>query len=348
MTAYKGGPMRRLTGLLLTLAGLGATAGSTACSDVMSPDDPGNLVPRTVVEDATLPAIEMNGSRFHLETFGNPANPVIVFLHGGPGGDYRGMLRLAGRHGGYSLADDYFLVFWDQRGAGLSQRHGKRQLTIDTYVDDLDALVDRYSPGRPVYLVGQSWGGMYATKYIDTYPQRVAGAVLIEPGPMDGATMERLKDDILSFGIGSELANDIAWSSQFITPDDHARMDFERLLGMRDGQAQHGLSTVDVEPSWRAGAAASRYIPEDGQDRHGRFNYDFTGNLSAFATPVLFIAGERSTVLGESLQTVQVHHYPSATLTVVAGAGHDVHWVKAGEVVSLTRAYLTARRGGQP
>src|SRR5512147_2073700 len=110
--------MRRLRWLPLTLMGLGATA----CGDVMSPGDPGNLVPRTVAEDATLPAIEMNGSRFHAERFGNPANPVIVFLHGGPGGDYRSMLRLAERYNGSSLADDYFLVYWDQRGAGLSER----------------------------------------------------------------------------------------------------------------------------------------------------------------------------------------------------------------------------------
>src|SRR5215213_1920024 len=92
--------------LILALAGVGAAA----CGDVMSPGEPGNLVPRTVAEDPSLPAIEMNGSRFHLETFGNPANPVIVFLHGGPGGDYRSMLRLAERFGGRSLADDYFLV----------------------------------------------------------------------------------------------------------------------------------------------------------------------------------------------------------------------------------------------
>lgn len=340
--------MRSQRWLRLTLAGLGAAAVTTACSDVMSPDDPGNLVPRTVMEDASLPAIELNGARIHLETVGNPVNPVIVFLHGGPGGDYRGMLRLAGRYDGYSLADNYFLVFWDQRGAGLSQRQGKSVLTIDTYTNDLNALVDRYSPGKPVYLIGQSWGGMFATRYINTYPQRVAGAVLIEPGPMDGATMERLKDDLVEFSIGSELANDIAWSSQFMSPDDHARMDFERTLGMRDGQSQHGLSTADPEPSWRSGAAASRYIMEDGQDRHGKFNYDFTSNLSTYTTPVLFIAGARSTVLGESLQKLQVNHYPSATLQIVAGAGHDVQWVKAGEVVSHTRAYLDARRGGQP
>jgi proline iminopeptidase len=333
--------MKRLRWLPLTLAGLGGTACET-----MSPGDPGNLVPPTVTEDASLPAIDMNGSRFHLETFGNLANPVIVFLHGGPGGDYRSMLSLAERYNGYSLADDYLLVYWDQRGAGLSKRHSRTLLTIDRYLEDLDSLVHRYSPGRPVFLIGESWGGMFATQYINKHPDRVAGAVLLEPGPLDGATAERLNDDIFDFDLGAEWLNDVAWSSQFLSPDDHARMDYERLLGVRDGQPRFHLSTVDPQPGWRLGAAASRYIMEDGQDGNGHFNYDFTTSLAAYTTPVLFIAGSWSEVLGESLQRKQVLRYPSASLQVVNGAGHDVAWVKSAEVLTHVRGYLDARRGG--
>lgn len=322
-----------------------ASLGAAACGETMSPGDPGNLVPRTVAEDPSLPAIEMNGSRFHLETFGNPANPVLVFLHGGPGGDYRSLLRLAERHNGYSLADEYFLVFWDQRSSGLSKRHDRRDLNIGRYVQDLNAIIDRYSPNRPVFLVGHSWGGMYATRYINEYPRRVAGAVLIEPGPLDGATMERLKNDIVDFKLGSEVLNDIAWNSQFLSPDDHERMDFERLLGIRDGEPRFHQSTVDPEPGWRQGAAAARYLMEDGQDAKHVFTYDFTNNLAGYTTPVLFLAGEWSEVLGESLQRQQVLRYPSASLRVVSGVGHDVPWVKAAETTTHIRAYLDARKG---
>ncbi len=325
---------------------ISALAFGVAACDVMSPEDPGTLVPRTVMEDASLPAIELNGTRFHAETMGDPQNPVIVILHGGPGGDYRGMLRLAQRHGGYSLTDEYFLIFWDQRGAGLSKRHDEDALTLDMYDRDLDAIVNHYSPAQPVFLVGQSWGGMFATSYIDRHPERVAGAVLIEPGPLDGATMERLKDDIIEFKLSSELLNDIAWSSQFLSPDDHARMDYARAIGMKDAQPKSHQSKDDPELGWRPGAAASRYIMEDGQDGDGVFNYDFTANLAAYTTPVLFIAGAWSEIMGPSLQQDQIHRYPSATLEIVEGAGHDVQWVKAAEVVALTRTYLEARRGG--
>jgi pimeloyl-ACP methyl ester carboxylesterase len=170
--------------------------------------------------------------------------------------------------------------------------------------------------------------------------------VLIEPGPLDGATMERLKDDISPIDLGSEWMNDFAWHTQFLTPDDHERMDYERMLGMRDGQPRFHQRVMDPAPSWRLGAAASRYVSEDGQDENGVFNYDFTDKLTSYATPVLFIAGSWSEVLGESLQHDQILRYPTASLEVVAGAGHDVAWVKAPEVLSHIRAYLDARQGG--
>lgn len=322
-----------------------ALAAATAC-ETLAPGDPGNLVPRTADEDPSLPSIGMNGSRFHVETFGNPANPVIVFLHGGPGGDYRSLLKLAERFNGYSLADEYYLVFWDQRGTGLSQRHDRDVLTKAVYVADLDSLVNRYSPGRPVILIGESWGGMFATLYINEIPQEVAGAVLIEPGPMEGATMERLKGDIAGLDLFSEFVNDIAWSTQFFTPDDHERMDYERMMGLIDAQPKSHLSRTDPSPAWRVGAAASRYIMEDGQDGDGKFNYDFTTNLAAFTKPVLFIAGSLSEVLGPSLQQKQVLRYPSASLQVINGVGHDVAWVKAAETLTQIRAYLDALKGG--
>ncbi len=324
---------------------LAVLVGAIAC-DVLEPDEPGALVPATVAEDPSLPAIEINGSRFHAQTFGDPADPVIVFVHGGPGGDHRSLLKLAERFDGRSLVDDYFLVFWDQRGAGLSMRHDRDVLTREVYLEDFAALVDRYASGRQVYLIGESWGGMYATMYIDAYPERVAGAVLIEPGPLDGETMERIEEDMFDLDFGKEWLNDYAWSSQFLTPDDHARMDYERMLGSRDGQPKFGLDRNNPSPVWRMGAAANRYVAEDGQDGNGGYTYDFTTHLADYTTPVLFIAGSWSQVLGESLQREQIRRYPSASLEVLDGAGHDVAWVKPAEVLTHVRAYLDARQGG--
>ncbi len=318
-----------------------------ACDDMMDPGEPGYLVPMTVAEDASIPAIDMNGSRFHMETFGNPTDPVIIFLHGGPGGDYRSMLPMGQRYDGYSLADDFFLVFWDQRGSGLSRRHDKDVLTIDVYTNDLNELVNRYAPGRQVFLIGHSWGGMYSTRYINEHPTRVAGAVLIEPGPLDGPTFESIKDEMFDFNLGAEWLNDWAWNSQFLSPDDHARMDYERMLGLKDSQPRyHQRMDENPAPFWRLGAAASKYLKEDGDSDSGIAVYDFTDQLSAYLTPVLFITGSLNEVIGEEFQRDQMHNYPVASLVVVDNAGHDLEWTHTREVLFHVRAYLDELEGG--
>lgn len=331
----------------LTVVGLGTVGWGAIACDTLDPDTPGALVPPTVAEDASLPAIEMNGSRFHAQTFGDPTRPVVVFLHGGPGGDYRSLLRLAGRFSGYALADEYFLVYWDQRGAGLSRRQARGTMTVDLYTEDLDALVDRFSPSRPVILIGESWGGMLATQYINTHGSHVLGAVLIEPGPLDGPTYERLEPDLFDMNLGAEWLNDYAWSSQFLSPDDHARMDYQLMLGYRESQPKsHIRIDPDPAPLWRLGAVAMRDLIEDGQDETGAFVYDFTTNLSQYPTPVLFIAGSQSEVLGEPLQRSQIRLYPAASLAVVDNAGHDVAWTHTAEVLAYVRAYLDSLKGG--
>ena len=318
-----------------------------ACDNVMDPSEPGYLVPATVAEDASLPSIEMNGSRFHLETFGDQTNPVIIFLHGGPGGDYRSMLQMGQRFDGSSLADDHFLVYWDQRGTGLSERHDKELLTLDIYTDDLNTLVNRYAPGRQVFLIGHSWGGMYATQYINEYPENVAGAILIEPGPLDGQTFESIKSEMFDLNLGAEWLNDFAWNSQFLSPDDHARWDYERLLGLKDSQPRfHQQMDVDPAPFWRLGAAVNKYLEEDGQDDNGVAVYDFTDNLSAYTTPVLFITGSLNEVIGEFFQRQQILQYPLASLVVVENAGHDLEWTHTAEVLAHVHEYLDAREGG--
>ena len=141
-------------------------------------------VAATVVDDASLPQVEINGVRLHAETYGDPSNPVIIVLHGGPGGDYRSQL------GAKSLADTNFVVFYDQRGAGLSERVPAEELTVPTYMAELDGVIDRYSPDLPVTLLGHSWGAMLATAYLGEAPEKVARAILLEPGFFTGEEMQ--------------------------------------------------------------------------------------------------------------------------------------------------------------
>jgi proline iminopeptidase len=315
------------------------SAGLAAC-EVHDPSQAGNLVPKTVDEDPNIPSLALAGTVFHYETWGDPNNPVLIFLHGGPGGDHRSLRRLTDRFDGYALADDHFVVMWDQRGAGLSRRHDCGAYTMERVEADLGELVEHVSPGRPVVLIGESWGGMYASLYINHHPDRVAGAVLIEPGPLNAAMFDVVIKDLYDIDVFSEWLNDDAWDGQFFTPDDHARADYHRMLGVRDSQPKFHQDAANPSPFWRLGAVASRCVMETGI-KDGKAAYDFTDRLAAFTTPVLFVAGGKSEVVGPALQERQRQLYPASQLVTIAGVGHDVAWARTAETLAAIRTYLT-------
>jgi proline iminopeptidase len=323
----------RIAAALFALA-----AGGAAC-DLHDPSEDGNLVPKTVDEDPTIPSLALAGTVFHYQTQGDPTRPVIIFLHGGPGVDFRGLLRLADRYDGYALADDYFLVFWDQRGSGLSRRHDCGDYSLDRVDADLDALVDHVSPGRPVFLVGHSWGGMYATQYINLHPDKVAGAVLMEPGPLDGQMFDEIKGQLFDTDVFAEWLNDDVWDSQFLTPDDQARADYHRMLGARDSQPRFHQSASDPAPAWRLGAVANKCLTASGV-KDGKGAYDFTANLSAYTRPVLLIASAWNEVIGVAFQQRQQQFFPASTLVVIPDAGHDMQWVQPAATLAAIHAYL--------
>jgi proline iminopeptidase len=320
---------------------LALAVAAAACDGIHDASAPGNLVPKTVDEDPALPSLELAGTKFHFETFGDPSKPVIIFLHGGPGGDYREFTRLRERHDGYALADDHYLVFWDQRGSGLSRRENCSVYTADGIDRDLDALVEHVSPARPVTFIGESWGGMYATEYINRHPEKVAGAVLIEPGPLNATFMNSVKDQIVDFDVFAEWLNDYVWDSQFLSPDDHARADYQLVVGMRVSQPRFHESAVDPEPIWRLGAVAATCVQKTGM-RDGTPTYDFTDHLGAYSSRVLFIASGQNEVIGAGFQARQRAVYPASDLVVIADAGHDLFWTHPAETLAAIHSYLTA------
>ncbi|MGH7468351.1 MAG: hypothetical protein ACRENP_10235 [Longimicrobiales bacterium] len=79
------------------------------------------------------------------------------------------------------MADEYFLVFWDQRGTGLSPREHKDVLTLAMYVTDLNTLLDRYSAGRPAFFRGLNLGADL-TGSAGVYPPRLVRRGTIRKG----------------------------------------------------------------------------------------------------------------------------------------------------------------------
>lgn len=126
----------------------------------LNPNKAGLLVPKTVIENTILSSIKVNNLLLHSEAFGNPNNPLLLMLHGGPGGDYRYLLNCK-----KFVNDGFYVVFYDQRGSGLFQRLSKESNKINQMEEEVGNVINyfRKSPNQKVFILGHSWGGILAT-----------------------------------------------------------------------------------------------------------------------------------------------------------------------------------------
>jgi len=103
------------------------------------------------------------------------ANPLLVFLHGGPG---LPEMRLF-RHFNAPLEKSFTLVHWDQRGTNKSFDRDipAASMTVEQFMADLDELVDavrrRFGKDK-VAIYGHSWGSALGILYAARFPAKVA------------------------------------------------------------------------------------------------------------------------------------------------------------------------------
>jgi pimeloyl-ACP methyl ester carboxylesterase len=98
--------------------------------------------------------------------------PTLVLLHGGPGYDHSGFKPLFSR-----LADLAQLVYVDHRSHGRSDRRPPAEWTLDTFADDVVRLCDALGLVKPIVL-GQSFGGFVAQRYLARHPAHPAKVIL--------------------------------------------------------------------------------------------------------------------------------------------------------------------------
>lgn len=121
----------------------------------------------------------------------DPAHPVLLFLHGGPGVCNRHTIMTD--HA--DLTDTFTLVAWDQRGSGGSYKGAAVEtLTVQRLTDDAAELVEwlcREFHKDKIFIIGGSWGSMLGTWLAYRYPAHIAAYVGFGQ-VVNGAENERL------------------------------------------------------------------------------------------------------------------------------------------------------------
>lgn len=131
------------------------------------------------IEHATLDAED--GARLHYRSLSPAAEPKggVLISHGYAehGGRYEGLMQALAAAGYASIAPDH-------RGHGMTASVLGLVDSFDALVADLSHYRERLAithPGRPIFMIGHSMGGMATLLHIIRHAPQLEGAVLIAP-----------------------------------------------------------------------------------------------------------------------------------------------------------------------
>jgi pimeloyl-ACP methyl ester carboxylesterase len=124
------------------------------------------------MEADTLERIRVDGADLWLlERSEDLSNPILLYVHGGPGTSQLTLNRRNTRE----LERWFTVVNWDRRGAGKSYTaiRDAAAMTIDRFVEDVRAvsahLLRKFDQDRLV-LVGHSWGSAIGALAVERWP----------------------------------------------------------------------------------------------------------------------------------------------------------------------------------
>ena len=272
----------------------------------------------------------------------NSGNPVIVWLHGGPG--WNDTYNLSSFQ--YRMEHDYTFIRWDQRGSGRTYyRNPDAPLSLDILVSDLDDLVS-YAVQRfnqPVYIIGHSWGSVLGITYASRYPEKIEGFIGV------GQNVNMAENTRLALEKGIELANqagNLNDAEQMITFYERIKdIGFsDENYDFRDLALAQGLPGKYHAPRGENVMWDSMFSPYFGFTEQRQlislmtniyFNFDRNRNLfneldnftppEQLDVPVAFIMGREDYITNTSLAEEYFHivEASSKSFNVIDRAGHN-------------------------
>lgn len=272
-----------------------------------------------VFVDVEGPAFVPDGPRLR-------EKPTLVLLHGGPGYDHSGFKPAFSR-----LADVAQVVYYDHRGHGRSDRRPAAEWTLDTFADDVVRLCDTLGITKPIVL-GQSFGGFVAQRYIARHPAHPAKVVLSSTSPHMALPRKLAMFEKLG-GTAARASAERFWND----PNADTWADYTRTC----------LGLYNTRPAADTDARARIVFNEailfasaGGEQR----TMDLLPGLAAAQCPVLVMAGAQDPVcpLADSEDIFAALPPQHRELAVFAGSGHGAWRDEPEAAFARLRAFIGA------
>lgn len=264
----------------------------------------------------------------------SPATTVIA-VNGGPGLSHIYMLQ---NDVWQRLARNRQVVFYDQRGLGLSTRvaPGAPQ-TMEAQVADLEAL-RAHLHLEQIDLVGDSFGGLLSMAYAAQHPEHIHKLVLSDSAAPNLSTMQRNLESVFP-DVEADIKKLVATLTdpQQIA-DIELRAHFRMIFYSQELCTRYLAGVSDLGFNAAIGTAVSQSLQ----------HLDLTPALPGFHFPTLVINGRFDMNVTPLVAWNIAHAIPNAQLVYFEKSGHLPSYEEPDRYVSLVDTFLRSPSPAAP
>ncbi len=279
---------------------------------------------RIEIEPGVRLFIDVEGAGWVPDGPGLREKPTLIVLHGGPGYDHSSFKPLFG-----TLADIAQVVYVDHRGHGRSDPRPSEEWTLDTFADDVVRLCDALGIVKPVVL-GQSFGGFVAQRYLARHPAHPARVVLSSTSHHFGLERKLAMFEKLG-GAAAREAAEAFWQA----PGEAAWARYVELC----------LPLYNTRPASDPGARSRTLMRHEILYHWSRLEMpalDLRPGLTAVCCPVLVLAGDQDPVtpVEDAHEIAEAIPAPWGRLEVIGDAGHGTWRDRPEEAMAVLRRFV--------
>ena len=247
---------------------------------------------------------------------GDQESKAIIFVHGFPFDHFMWDAQIN------ELSKNYFCVTYDIRGLGESTV-GDGQVTMESFVDDLETLIDELMLDKPI-LCSLSMGGYISLRAIERIQNKFSGLILCDTKSEADDNAGKLKRAVAIKQINNG--------------------DFENFIEafVRNCFAERFVKEKSAE--YRM--VVDRSKKNDPLSVKGCLlamagRTDTTDSLSKINLPTLVICGSEDKLSPPNVMKPMSEKIPNSKFVLIEGAGHMTPIENPQEVISAIKEFLT-------